>query len=167
MRLLIVRRPRGGESYAGMDRLGTSTAGGVPQELVVREVAVQSLPPEARARALRSVLRDLARLGHEEYELVALDQAPEGKWEHLGYDVGELGPRAWSAVSHAADFLSEEETAQWRLRRNEHGLFATVEDARRFLERYLAYDDPDRGWGPAGWQEDAEDYGVVPVFRAR
>jgi hypothetical protein len=133
----------------------------VPRPLVLRGLGLEDA---GSAAELQAWLAELAHEGITEYEVLSLGAGTGPDWELLGHDVGETTPAAWSAIAHRADFLPAAELGAWDGRLNEHGLFDRREDAEAFLERYMAADDPDRGWTPEGWSDDPGFYAVVPVY---
>lgn len=156
MRFLIVSSsdaPR----YEGMDRPLLGMRDDVPDEVVVRGMALEDLPPDKAEAGYRAFVAELG----ERYELLGLGEPGGADWEPLGYDVGETTARAWSALAHREEFGMPEPLL------NRHGLFDDRADAERFLRAYLDSDDPDRGWGPDGWEEREDIYAVVPVYRLR
>jgi hypothetical protein len=156
MRFSIVSRS-GAPRYEGMDRPLLGMRDDVPAEVVVRGMALEDLPPDQVEAGYRAFVAGLG----ERYELLGLGEPGGADWELLGYDVGETTERAWSALAHREELGMPEPLL------NRHGLFDDRADAERFLRAYLECDDPDRGWGPDGWEDDADIYAVVPVYRLR
>lgn len=165
IRFVLVRRVA--EGYAGMDRPPIGSGGDVPEPLVLRAMALEDVPSPEAERAWRALFEELGAQGITGYELLALGEMPSRvDWELLGHDVGEASPARWSAIAHAEDFLPPDEQAAWKTRLNRYGLFDDSDAASEYLTRYLAADDPDRGWTPDGWSEGTELYSVIPVRRA-
>jgi hypothetical protein len=156
MRFLIVSRS-GAPGYAGMDRPTLGTLDDVPEPVVLRGMALEDLRPDQAEAGYRAFAAELAG----RYDLLALGEPSGADWELLGYDVGETTRRAWSALAHRQELALPEP------RLNRHGLFDDAAEAEQFLRAYLDSDDPDRGWGPEGWEERPSLYAVIPVHRLR
>jgi hypothetical protein len=153
MRFVIASRPDA-PGYQGMDRALLGMRDDVPDDVVVRGMALDDLAPHQAEAGYRAFVAELG----DRYELLGLGEPAGAGWELLGYDVGETTPRAWSAIAHRAELALPEP------RLNRHGLFEDPGDAERFLRAYLAAEDPDRDWDPA-WQAHPELYAVIPVHR--
>ena len=163
-RTLILRPPATPGDYAGMDRPRFGECGTLPEALMFRGFAIEDLAPKDSVAPWRELLADLE--GYPRYELIALGERPSTEWESLGFDVGEVTARAWSAIANRRDLLPPEEVEEWDRLLNAHGLFSERAAAERFLVRYRSCDDPDGGWMPDGtWSDDPPFYDVVPIHR--
>lgn len=152
-------------TYKGMDRQPLGLGGPIPDRIVMRVIAFEELGPVAGLPGLIDVIAEL-RAGHQDrFDLLWLGDGPPAGWEHLGFDVGETTSTAWSAIARWSAFLSPAEVEPWHARLNTNGLFARQQDAQLYLEHYLACDDHDRGWTPAGWTDGPDIYSVVSVWR--
>jgi hypothetical protein len=156
MRFLIVSSS-GSSGYEGMDRAILGMLDDVSEQMILRGLALEDLPPDQAETEYRAFVTELGG----RYELLGLGEPGGTDWEFLGYDVGEMTRRAWSALSH------REELALPKPRLNHHGLFDDRTEAEQFLRAYLDSDDPDRGWGPDGGEDHTALYAIIPVHRLR
>lgn len=152
--------------YQGMDRPPLGSLDDLPEDLILRGMALEDLPDPVAETHYREFLSDITAAGGEGYELLALgDMQPSREWNFLGFDVGENTPASWSAIANQKIFLSSNELDDWVRRLNSYGLFDELHDAEEYLARYLASDDPDKGWTARGWDDEPDIYAVIPVHR--
>jgi len=148
-----------------MDRARVGECGKLPEALMFRGFDIERLAPKDSVALWRELLAEYG--GYPCYELIALGDLPGAEWETLGFDVGEVTDRAWSAIVNRDDLLPQEEVEDWNRLLNQHGLFSDSEAAERFLARYRTCGDPDRGWLNGGWTDSPSFYDVVPIHRLR
>lgn len=154
--------------YRGMDRPTLGSLGDVPESIVRRGMALGEAPPDVAEILFTALLADIVNsIGVSKYELVRLGGVEGPRWELLGYDVGELTERAWSAIVHWDLFLTPRAWMEWESRLNGNKLFPNEVIARQFLDEYLKSEDPDRGWTVEGWEEQPDIYAAIPVYRYR
>ncbi len=167
---MIVKADSDEESfpYEGMDRPTLGSFRDIPEDLILRGMALEDLPNAIAESHYRELLSDIAAAGGEEYQLLALGDAQqlhEHEWDFLGFDVGENTPASWSAIANRGTFLSSNDLDDWKQRLNPHGLFGEFRDAEAYLARYMASNDPDKGWTEEGWVDEPDIYAVIPVYR--
>lgn len=163
-RTMILRARTEPGAYEGMDRPRIGECE-LPEALMFRGFDIEDLAPAQSVAPWRELLAELD--GYPRHELIALGELPGPAWERLGFDVGEVTERAWSAIVHRDELLPPEEAAGWSGLLNHHGLFAARDDAERFLARYRTCDDPDGGWFNGVWTDSPPFYDVVPIHRLR
>ncbi|MDJ0729248.1 MAG: hypothetical protein QNJ33_04570 [Crocosphaera sp.] len=152
-------------NYKGMDRPKLGEYNDLPQALILEGLSLDDMNANQRKIAYKSFIEKLLNRGIDRYELITSEDQIGVDWEFLGYDVGELTKRAWSAIANCNVFVSSEEQEKWISCLNSQGLFQVLEKAEEYLELYLSSNDPDMGWDVNSWQEAPSWYCVIPIYR--
>jgi hypothetical protein len=152
-------------NYEGMDRPRLGEYNDLPQDLVLEGLSLDDMSANQKKIAYKCFIEKLLSREIDRYELITSEEQIGVDWQFLGYDVGELTKRAWSAITNYDVFLSSEEQEKWISCLNSHGLFQILEKAEEYLKLYLSSNDPDMGWDVSSWQEAPTWYCVIPIYR--